>query len=146
MIDRKFIGHEFVQNETTITRWKISQFANAIRDYNPIYYDIDVAKRQGFRDIPTPPTFFTTIAVSDPKFFQTLGIDFRNLLDGGREFKYYSQCCAGDTILYRTKVENIVEKEGKRGKMDIVSSITAAKNKQTNQKVFDQIHTWVVYH
>jgi acyl dehydratase len=146
MIDRKFIGYEFKPAERTIARWKISQFANAIRDDNPLYYDSDYAKSQGYKDLPVPPTFFTSIALSDPKFFPTLGIDFRKLLDGGREFKYYSQCCAGDTLVYQTRVNNITEKEGKRGKFDIVTSITTGKNKESNEKVFDQIHTWIVFH
>lgn len=146
MIDRKFIGREFAPREQIISRWKVSQFANAIRDFNPLYYDVEEAKNQGFKDVIVPPTFFTTIALSDPKFFTKLKIDFRKLLDGGREFKYYSQCCAGDTIIYQTRVENMVEKQGKRGPFDIVTSITTGKNKETNEKVFDQIHTWVVFH
>ncbi len=146
MIDRKYIGREFAPREQTISRWKVSQFANAIRDFNPLYYDVDEAKNQGFKDVIVPPTFFTTIALSDPKFFTKLKIDFRKLLDGGREFKYYSQCCAGDTIIYQTRVENMVEKQGKRGPFDIITSITTGKNKETNEKVFDQIHNWVVFH
>lgn len=146
MIDRKNIGREFKPAEKKISRWKVSQFANAIRDTNPLYYDVNFAKKQGYRDLLIPPTFFTTVALSDPRFFTKLKIDFRKLLDGGREFKYYSQCCAGDTIIYQTRVENIIEKKGKRGPFDIVSSITTAKNKETNENVFDQIHTWVVFH
>jgi len=146
MIDRKNIGREFKSAEKIISRWKVSQFANAIRDTNPLYYDVDFAKKQGYRDLLVPPTFFTTIALSDPRFFTKLKIDFRKLLDGGREFNYYSQCCAGDTIIYQTRVENIIEKKGKRGPFDIVTSITTAKNKESDEKVFDQIHTWVVFH
>jgi hypothetical protein len=75
-----------------------------------------------------------------------LGIDFRKLLDGGREIKYYSQGCAGDTITYQTKVENIVEKEGKRGKMDLITVVTSGKNKDTGEKVFDLIISLIVFH
>jgi len=146
MIDRKFIGYEFTPNEMVITRWRISQFANAIRDSNPIYYDVNEAKNQGFKDIPVPTTFYTRMTFSDNNFFSTLEIDFRKLLDGGREIKYYSQCCAGDTIIYQTKVENIVEKEGKRGKMDLITVITSGKNKDTGEKVFDLIISLIVFH
>jgi hypothetical protein len=75
-----------------------------------------------------------------------LGIDFRKLLDGGREIKYYSQGFAGDTITYQTKVENIVEKEGKRGKMDLITAVTSGKNKDTGEKVFDLIISLIVFH
>ncbi len=145
MIDRKHIGREFKSAEKKISRWKVSQFANAVRDTNPLYFDVDYAKKQGYKDLVVPPTFFTTIALSDPRFFTKLKIDFRKLLDGGREFKYYAPCCAGDTIVYQTKVVDIIEKQGKRT-FDIVTSQTSGKNKETNEKVFDQIHTWIVFH
>ncbi|MFX0080264.1 MAG: MaoC family dehydratase N-terminal domain-containing protein [Candidatus Hodarchaeota archaeon] len=147
MLDRKFIGYKFEPSERTISRWKITQFANAIRDTNPIYYDLNEAKNQGYKDLPVPPTFFTRMIYSGEKnFYATLGIDFKKLLDGGKEFRYYSQCVAGDKIIYQTKVENIIEKEGKRGKMDIVTSITEGKNKDSNEKVFEIINTLIVFH
>ena len=147
MLDRKFIGYEFKPSEITIPRWKVTQFANAIRDSNPIYYDVDKAKNQGYKDIPVPPTFFARMTYSGQKnFYATLGIDYQKLLDGGRELNYYAQCVAGDTIVYQTKVENIVEKEGKRGKMDIVTAKTRGKNKETNEDIYDAIITLVVFH
>jgi hypothetical protein len=146
-LDRKFIGYEFQPTEEIITRWQVAQFANAIRDFNPIYYDINEARSQGFSDIPCPPTFFTKFTFSGEKnFFETLGIDFKKLLDGGREYNYYTQCLAGDKIMYQTKVENITEKEGKRGKMDVVTAITTGNNKDTNEKIFESICTLVVFH
>ncbi|MHA2280566.1 MAG: FAS1-like dehydratase domain-containing protein [Promethearchaeota archaeon] len=147
MLDRNYIGYEFEPSEMTINRWKITQFANAIRDTNPIYHDLNEAKAQGYRDLPVPPTFFTRMMYSGEKnFYNTLGIDFKKLLDGGKEFRYYTQCVAGDTIIYQTKVENIIEKEGKRGKMDIVTAVTQGKNKETNEKVFDVTNTLIVFH
>lgn len=147
MLDRNFIGYEFEPSEITINRWKVTQFANAIRDSNPIYYDLNEAKNQGYKDIPVPPTFFAKMSYSGNKnFYATLGIDFEKLLDGGKEYSYHNQCVAGDTLIYQTKVENIIEKEGKRGKMDIVTAVTQGKNKETNEKVFDAIITLIVFH
>ncbi|GAF96286.1 unnamed protein product [marine sediment metagenome] len=147
MLDRKFIGIKFEPSKMAVPRWKITQFANAIRESNPIYYDLNEAKNKGYRDIPVPPTFFAKMTYSGNKnFYATLGIDFKKLLDGGREFKYYSQCVAGDTITYQTSVENIIEKEGRRGKMDIVTAITKGINKETNENVFDAIITLIVFH
>ena len=147
MLDRNFIGYEFEPSEVTVNRWKLTQFANAIRDSNPIYYDLNQAKAQGYKDLPVPPTFFARMLYSGEKnFYATLGIDFKNLLDGGKEFRYHSQCVAGDTLIYQTTVENIVEQEGKRGKMDIVTAITKGKKRDTNEKVFEAINTLIVFH
>ncbi len=147
MLNRNFIGYEFEPSEVTIPSWKITQFISAIGDSNPIYYDLNEAKAQGYRDIPVPPTFFTRMNYSGEKnFYATLGIDFKNLLDGGKEYRYHTQCVAGDTLIYQTKIKNIVEKEGKRGKMDIVTAVTKGKNRETNEKVFDAIITLIVFH
>ncbi len=149
MVDQKFIGYEFEPSEYEITSWKISQFANAIRDENPIYFDIEAAKKNGHNNIPIPPTFLTRMTFSGgtaEDCFNTLGIPFKKLLDGGREFKYHSKCYAGDTIIYQTKVENIVIKEGKRGKMDIVSLVTSGKKKNSDEKAFDTKINLVVFH
>ncbi|MHA2325365.1 MAG: FAS1-like dehydratase domain-containing protein [Promethearchaeota archaeon] len=147
MIDRKFIGYKFEPSEMTIPRWKITQFANAIRDSNPIYYDLNEAKTHGYKDLPVPPTFFTRMMYSGEKnFYATLGIDFKKLLEGGKEFRYFSRCVAGDTIIYHTEVKNIVEKEGKRGKMDIVTAITKGKNRDSEEKVFEVTNTIIVFH
>ena len=118
-----------------------------MRDFNPIYFDINEAKKHKYKDIPVPPTFYTKYTFSGEKnFFATLGINYRKLLDGGREFKYYSQCVAGNIVEFQTKVKNIIEKEGKRGKMDIVTAVTSGKNKETNEKLWDTFITLVVYH
>jgi acyl dehydratase len=149
MVDQKFIGYEFEASEYEITSWKVSQFANAIRDENPIYFDIEEAKKKGYKDIPIPPTFLTRMTFSGggaEPCFNTLEIPYKKLLDGGREFKYHVQCYAGDTITYQTKVDNIVVKEGKRGKMDIVTLKTTGENKKTNEKVFDTFINLVVFH
>lgn len=146
-LDRNFIGYEFPLSEISITRWEIAQFANAIRDFNPIYYNLNEAKKQGFKDIPCPPTFYTKLTFSgDKNFFATLGIDYKKLLDGGREYKYYSPCFAGDNIIYQTKVQSIDEKEGKRGKMDVVIAVTTGKNKENKEKLWDSICTFIVFH
>ncbi|MHA1804021.1 MAG: FAS1-like dehydratase domain-containing protein [Promethearchaeota archaeon] len=146
MIDRKFIGHVFPEREMIIKRWKVSQFANAIRDDNPLYYDVNYAKSKGHEDLLVPPTFYTTMTFSDPNFFQIVNIDFRKLLDGGREIIYHSPCYANDTILYQTRIESIEEKEGKRGKMDVLKVITEGKKKETKEKVFTLIITLIVFH
>lgn len=146
LLDRKIIGYEFKSAEKTINRWKVSQFANAIRDFNPVYFDVEKAQAEGFKDLLVPPTFYTTMTFSDPNFFSILGIDFRKLLDGGREIIYNSPYFAGDTIEYQTRVEGIDLKEGKRGKMDIIKVVTRGKLKKTGEKVFDLIISLIVFH
>ena len=89
---------------------------------------------------------FENMSYSDLTFFEFLGIDLKKLLAGSREFIYYTQCCAGDTIVYTTRVDNIIEKQGRKGKMDILTAITTGKNKKTNETVFDHINSLIIFH
>jgi len=150
MIDRSFIGYKFDVSEEEITPWKVSQFANAIKDHNPIFYDVEEAKKKGYKNLAVPPTYFTKMTFSGSggffSFFETLSIDFKKLLDGGREFVYHNDCVAGDTISYQTTVESITEKEGKRGKMDIVKVVTKLKLKDSEEEILDMIINLVVFH
>ena len=56
-----------------IERGPVSQFAMAVKDSNPIYRDIDAARKAGFDGIPAPPTF--TFAIVAEFFYDSQSFD-----------------------------------------------------------------------
>lgn len=102
----------------TIERGKIKEFAMAIGDKNPIYYDADTARKEGYRDIPIPPTFPTAIEMWGGMDFETLielfGLDPLKVLHGGQEYRYLGEICAGDTVTSAPKVISSFEKRNLR--------------------------------
>jgi acyl dehydratase len=94
---------------------KIREFAAAIKDQNPIYYDAELAKREAGGVMP-PPTFTMTQA-----FWETAasridtGMDLRRLLHGGQEFEYVKPVYAGDTLNAQGAITQVFKKPGKRG-------------------------------
>ncbi|RBP96377.1 acyl dehydratase [Cytobacillus firmus] len=102
----------------TIERGKIREFAMAIGDRNPIYYDADIARKEGYRDIPIPPTFPTAIEMWGGLDFETLislfGLDPLKVLHGGQEYRYLGELCAGDTITAGPQLISAFEKRNLR--------------------------------
>lgn len=100
----------------TIERGKIREFALAIGDDNPIYYDVEVARAQGFRDIPIPPTFATAIDMWAGADFdmlvERLQLNALKVLHGEQSYRYLDDICAGDVLQGETRVTNVKEKAG----------------------------------
>jgi len=107
-------GKTFHVQPFTVERGKIKEFAMAIGDDNPIYYDVEKAKEQGFRDIPIPPTFPTVMEMWSGLDFETLirelDLDPLMVLHGEQEYEYLEDICAGDEITCTAKVISHVEK------------------------------------
>ncbi|KYD08601.1 MaoC family dehydratase N-terminal domain-containing protein [Heyndrickxia sporothermodurans] len=123
-------GLTFSIESFTVERSKIKEFALAIGDDNPIYYDIEAAKKEGFRDIPIPPTFPTVIEMWGGLDFETIiqELDLNPLmvLHGEQEYEYFSDIYAGDTISCYAKVTSHVEKK----RMDLITIESVYKREE----------------
>jgi acyl dehydratase len=120
----------FETNETIheVDRVSIRWFARAIGEGNPIYYDLEAAKREGFADIPAPPSFPTTFRDDeDARLRDRVGFDFRKLVHGQQEFEMPCPLLAGDVIRIRSRVAEIYTKEGKTGQMIMVVTETTGR-------------------
>jgi acyl dehydratase len=101
-----------------IERGKIKEFVMAIGDLNPIYYDVETARKMGYRDIPVPPTFPTAIEMWGGLDFKTLiallGLDPLKVLHGGQEYQYIGELYAGDSVTAFPKLISAFEKRNLR--------------------------------
>jgi len=109
-------GKRYPPFEYEVGKEKIREYAHAVGEDNPIYFDRAAAKDAGFRDIPAPPMFAVVYsagsvgpAVLDPD----VGIDFAMMVHGSQEFVWGEPVCAGDTITTETAVSDISEKAGR---------------------------------
>ena len=110
---------------------KIREFARAIKDENPLYYDEAHAKSVAGGVMP-PPTFTMTQAFWDePGNRVDLGLDMRRVLHGEQEFEYLKPVYAGDTLTAQGKITNVEKRPGKRGgEMTMVTLETEFKNQR----------------
>ena len=113
MADRSMIGKTGKPFKMPVEWSKVREFARAIKDPNPIYFDPEVAKKE-CGGIPVPVTFLQTSAFwqdsdSSPGMG---GFDIRRILHGEQEFELLKPIMVGDTLTGVSKVADIIEKEG----------------------------------
>ena len=108
-------GKTYPPFEYEVGKEKIREYAQAVGEDNPIYYDRERARAAGFRDIPAPPMFAVVYsagsiapAVLDPE----VGINVAMMVHGSQEFVWGEVVCAGDTITTETSVRDISVRGG----------------------------------
>ncbi|MFD3448242.1 MaoC family dehydratase N-terminal domain-containing protein [Microbacteriaceae bacterium 4G12] len=117
----------------TIEKGKIIEFCKAIGDDNPIYFDIEAAKENGYRDIPIPPTFATVMemwAGSDfDALIKKLQLNPLKVLHGEQSYEYFGEICANDTLFAQTTCIAAAERRG----MKLITLETVFRNE--NQEI-----------
>jgi peroxisomal enoyl-CoA hydratase 2 len=118
----EFVGQTFTAvNRFPIEAGKIAEFAEAIKEDNPVYFDTtgETAREHGYEDVPAPPTY--TMVSS---FFQRrqdvggrpdFGFDLERVLHGEQSFEYERVPVAGDVLSAEGEVVDIYQREGSRG-------------------------------
>ena len=122
MANKDAVGLEGPEFEMTVERGKIREFARATQSHHPEYLD-DTQP-------PVEPTFLTTVSFWQPAdagaLWAKLDIDGRRLLHGEQEYVFFVHPPrAGTALKAKTRVEEIYEKEGRRGgTMTFVVTVT----------------------
>lgn len=142
MADKSKLGMEFPVYTMVVEKIKIAEFAVAValkdskNEIDPIYYDEEAAKQAGYKGIPVPPTFMTSM------FFWTdglmgivkaLGVDLGKLLHSEEEYEYFGNIYAGDVITRKMKVVEMYER-GKRDRIGRFVDVTVMETEVINQR------------
>ena len=124
-----------------VTTTSIRAFARGVGYADPVYFDVEAARRAGYRTLPAPPTYLGTPVfipgASDDTFSQPKaarqGIQhgLKGLLDGGTETEYRGQIYAGDTLTVVSRIAGLdVRTSPTLGKMLIMSIETTFTNQE----------------
>jgi hypothetical protein len=127
MVDKSAIGATDEPFEMVVERGKVREFARACMSHHSDYLD-DAHPVM-------PPTFLTTVSFWSPpgqSVFSKVKMDLRRLLHGGQEYRFHGPPPrAGTKLTVQTRVEDIYEKEGKRGgTMTFVVTVTEFRDEQ----------------
>jgi N-terminal half of MaoC dehydratase len=112
VVNKEMVGRQGPRFEMHVERGKIREFARATGSSSPEYLDAP--------DAVVPPTFLTTVVFWQPPeaadLYRAVDIDLRRLLHGEQEFLFTGAPPSAGTVLHaETVVEEIYEKEGRRG-------------------------------
>lgn len=135
-----------------VTSTSVRAFARGVGYTDPVYYDLDAAKKAGYRNLPAPPTYLGTAVFipgkSDDTFSRPLhkapkvNHGLKNILDGGTEIEYFRDICAGDTLSAVIKLSGLKIKKSKLlGKMLIIRTETRYTNSDGEIVAIQKRHT-----
>jgi acyl dehydratase len=137
-----------------VTTTSVRAFARGVGYTDPVYFDVDAAKRAGYRNLPAPPTYLGTPVFIPGRSHEIFSVPvegqptvkhgLKGLLDGGTETEYFGDICAGDTLTVVSRLENLEVRESKAlGKMLITTQRTTYTNQdgkvvamQTGQAIY----------
>jgi acyl dehydratase len=142
MLDRSAVGRTTPPTLNEIERGAIRRFAEALGDYNPIYFDAEYARASGYTNIAAPPSFPVSFATgSDLR--ELLGVPNRNLLLGEVSFEYERPIVAGDRLLVTSRVAEIADRSGAAGRVEIAVIEDEGRDEE-GQRVFRCRRSYVV--
>ena len=104
-----------------VEKGHIKRFADAIGDPNPLFRDMEYAKKTRFGTIVGPPFFLIDAGLV--KFVENI-LQYNKSganINGGSEIEYFEPMKVGDTITTVAKLVDIKEKSGKSGNLLILT-------------------------
>ena len=126
---------ELYLTECPIDASEIRRYALAVEDFNPLWLDMEYAKKTRWKGIIAPPTFIHICggapALAGPSHIPGVDDWPHGALFAGSEFEFLIPIRIGDKIRPKSKIIDAVEKTGKfAGSMVYVTAETT----YTNQK------------
>jgi acyl dehydratase len=136
---RERIGSESPPWSYEVTTTSVRAFARGVGYTDPVYFDVETARKAGYPNLPAPPTYLGTPVFvpgrssdtfSGPSQGQpSLEHGLKGLLDGGTETEYHGAICAGDTLTVVTRLADLGVRESRSlGKMLIVTNESTYTN------------------
>lgn len=110
-VDPTWVGKPFPYPMSyVVSVEKIRNFAEAIGDDNPIYWDRDAARASGHADLVAPPTFGVSIitrAQDEVLFNPALGLDYSRVVHGDQRHVIHRPVIAGDELFCTFYVDGV---------------------------------------
>jgi hypothetical protein len=107
---------EFPPLQVDIERGRLRLFAKAIGETNPVYTDLEAARRAGYPDLPVPASFLGNsieLDIPDPMgWVRELGADTSSTLHAEQSFTYHKMAFAGDSVVLHRKIVDVYTKKG----------------------------------
>ena len=124
------VGKSYPPVDYAVGREKIREFASAVGETNPLYFEPEVARAAGHADVVAPPMFavvFQIKSVGPAVFDPELKINFAMLVHGAQEFVWGPLVVAGDEITTTTTVKDISD----RGEMTFYVFEAVSRNQRS---------------
>ena len=112
---KSYVGQTGEPVTMHVERGKIREFAQAIKDDDPLYFDEEHARREAGGIMP-PVTFLQTVQHwDDGRGRPRIPFDLKRVLHGEQEYEFLQPIHAGDVLTAVSRIVDVYDKPGKRG-------------------------------
>jgi acyl dehydratase len=111
------IGRTYAPVGYAVGREKIREFAAAVGERDPLYFDLAAARAAGHADLVAPPMFavvYAGRAMAPVLFDPELELDFAMMVHGAQEFRWGPAVIAGDELETVVEVKDVAQRAGMR--------------------------------
>jgi acyl dehydratase len=146
MLDKSLEGSLLSPFWVEVDPDRLHAFAQATGQTNPQYLDLAVARAQGYRDLPIPPTFYFCLEMAAPQpmeIYERLGVDYARVLHGEQHFQYYRMAFAGERLHFAPRITSLYARKG--GALEFIVLDTRVKA-DNGEHVADLRSVMVVNH
>jgi hypothetical protein len=123
------LEHPIAPMRFEVERGRLRFFARTIGLTDPVYFDLEAARRAGHRDLPVPPTFLGNsleLELPDPLgWLAELGGDLSKTTHAEQAFTYHALAYAGDSLVLERRIVDVYTKKG--GALEFVVKQTDVK-------------------
>ena len=113
-VNEDLIGKQWPAVEYEVGLEKIREYANAVRETNPVHHDPEAARKAGYRNVVAPPMFcvvYSAPAVGPAVIDPEVGINLAAMVHGSQVFEWGEPVCAGDLVTTTARLSDLREKD-----------------------------------
>ena len=124
--DQGLVGKVYSRTKLHVTRQALLDYASILGSTEPVHVDPEAARAQGYRDVIALPSFLTWHSAGP---IAPPGMAIRGIgINAGYDCSFYGSVCAGETLIYTTRLADLYEKTGRSGTMRFVVRETTVTN------------------
>jgi acyl dehydratase len=140
------IGTVIAQSSGTVVKKEFQRWAAAVGDRNPLYFDDEFARANGYREAVMPPLYLphVTLGVVDLDTLRPDGIPGESgtsaliplpkcprWMAGGDETMFFEPVYDGDPITASRTLDSVEQKHGRSGAFVLITSTTRYLRRET---------------
>jgi len=150
----KFIGKTGDITVMEVEKGAIRRYADAVGDFNPLYWDEEYAAKSRYGSIIAPPGFFgwptrwsqwgpTYTNLREELMAALARAGYRRALDGGIDYEFFSPVRAGDILAASPKIIDIYQRETKTG--TLIFTVTETTYTSQNGELVAKARQTLIY-
>ncbi len=127
---------------------KVKRFCDIIEETNPIYLNLEIAKKNGYGNIPIPESYILSLVSPITHNFFTgigkyMGSVFKGVIHSSSKIEFLQPLFCDLSYLMEMNLQELAHKKGKLGNYYVAEYLISIKNEK-KETCFTDIHYFFI--